>query len=251
VLGSRINQEKLTSKGSGYVGSHAPDFMKANDGWFRGLRLDSARNGSLSTATGTTPARATSKHPQDRTNGRIYKISYGGPKAGPGRPRQAQQRRARPYQLHANEWFSAPLAAHPQERGPDPAVHAALLAIIRDNPDVTRKLRALWALHVTRGLNGTLAQEFLKSSEPYVRGWTIQLMSEDRNPSPAVRTAFAELAKSDPLARRPPLSRLRGAPDTRRGHAGRSSRRCCSTAKTPAITTCRYSTGTRPSRCAA
>src|SRR5204863_5234248 len=46
--------------------------------------------------------------------------------------------------------------------------------------------------------NGTIAQELLKSSEAYVRAWTVQLMSEDKNPSPALRTTFAQLAKSDP-----------------------------------------------------
>jgi putative heme-binding domain-containing protein len=102
------------------------------------------------------------------------------------------------HQLHANEWFVRRSRLLLQERGPDPTVHAALLKIVRENPDVTRKLRALWALHVTRGLNGTLALELLKSSEAYVRGWTIQLLSEDKNPSPALVTAFAALAKTDP-----------------------------------------------------
>ena len=40
-----------------------------------------------------------------------------------------------------------------QERGPDPKVHEALRRILKDNPDVTRKLRAMWALHVTDGFS--------------------------------------------------------------------------------------------------
>jgi putative membrane-bound dehydrogenase-like protein len=204
VLGSRINREILTPKGSGYIGSHAPDFMKANDKWFRGLRLELGPDGSLFNSDWYDARACHQQHPQDRTNGRIYKISYGEPKRVTVDLAKLSNAELVQNQLHANEWFVRRSRLILQERGPDPAVHAALLAIIRDHPDVTRKLRGLWALHATRGLNGAVAQEFLKSSEAYVRGWTIQLMSEDRNPSPALQKIFAELAKSDssPIVRR-------------------------------------------------
>ncbi len=198
VLGSRINQEKLTPKGSGYVGSHAPDFMKANDGWFRGLRLELGPDGSLFNSDWYDARACHQQHPQDRTNGRIYKISYGEPKHVQVDLAKLTSAELVQHQLHANEWFVRRSRLVLQERGPDPAVHAALLAIVRDHPDVSRKLRALWTLHVTRGLNGTLALELLKSPEAYVRGWTIQLMTEDKNPSPALQSAYAQLAKSDP-----------------------------------------------------
>lgn len=198
VLGSRINRETLAPKGSGYVGSHAPDFMKANDGWFRGLRLELGPDGSLFNSDWYDARACHQQHPQDRTNGRIYKISYGEPKRVQVDLAKLSSAELVQHQLHANEWFVRRSRLLLQERGPDPAVHAALAKIIRENPDVTRQLRALWTLHVTRGLNGTLALEFLKSAEPYVRGWTVQLMTEDKNPSPALRTAYAELAKSDP-----------------------------------------------------
>ena len=198
VLGSRINRETLTPKGSGYIGSHAPDFMKANDNWFRGLRLEIGPDGSLFNSDWYDARACHQQHPQDRTNGRIYKISYGEPKRVNVDLAKLSSAELVQHQLHANEWFVRRSRLILQERGPNPEVHAALLKIIRENADVTRKLRALWALHVTRGLNGTVAQELLKSSEAYVRAWTVQLMSEDKNPSPALRTTFAQLAKSDP-----------------------------------------------------
>jgi putative heme-binding domain-containing protein len=198
ILGNRINQDKLIPSGSGYIGSHSPDFMKANDGWFRGLRLEMGPDGSLFDSDWYDARACHQQHPQDRTNGRIYKISYGEPKRVNVDLAKQTSAELVQNQLHANEWFVRRSRLLLAERGPDPAVHAALLKIVRDNPDVTRKLRALWALHVTRGLNGTLALELLKSSEAYVRAWTIQLMSEDKNPSPALVTAFAALAKDDP-----------------------------------------------------
>ncbi len=62
-----------------------------------------------------------------------------------------------------------------QERGPDPAVHAALKRILRENPDVTRKLRALWALHVTDGLTEPELLDLLKNDSEYVRSWAVYL----------------------------------------------------------------------------
>jgi putative membrane-bound dehydrogenase-like protein len=198
VLGSRINQEKLVPQGSGYIGSHAPDFMKANDPWFRGLRLEIGPDGSVFNSDWYDARACHQQHPQDRTNGRIYKISYGEPKRVNVDLAKLTSAELVQNQLHANEWFVRRSRLILQERGPDPAVQAALLKIIRENPDVTRQLRALWTLHATRGLNGALALELLKAKEAYVRGWTIQLMCEYKNPSPALVAAFANLAKIDP-----------------------------------------------------
>lgn len=198
VLGSRINREKLTPAGSGYIGSHQPDFMRANDSWFRGLRLEIGPDGSLFNSDWYDARACHQQHPQDRSNGRIYKISYGTPQPVKVDLSTLSSTELVQHQLHKNEWFVRRSRLLLQERGSDPAVHQALLAIIRDHPDVTRKLRALWTLHVTRGLTGTLAQEFLKSPEAYVRGWTVQLMCEDKAPSPTLVAAFAELAQSDP-----------------------------------------------------
>jgi hypothetical protein len=77
-------------------------------------------------------------------------------------------------------------------------VHAELEKILTGNPDETRKLRALWALHATKGLGEALALAQLKSPAEYVRAWTIQLMCEDGKPSAAALAEFARLAKDDP-----------------------------------------------------
>ena len=74
----------------------------------------------------------------------------------------------------------------------------ALEKILSDNPDETRQLRALWTLHVTKGLTEPLALSLLKSPGEYVRAWTIQLLCEDGKPSSAALAQFAEMAKADP-----------------------------------------------------
>ena len=107
-------------------------------------------------------------------------------------------------QLQRNDWYVRHARRILQERGPDPAVHAALKRILRDNPDVTRKLRALWALHVTDGLNEEDLLELLGHENEYVRSWAVYLTVAFKNaPTPALRR-FARMANEDPS----PLVRL-------------------------------------------
>src|SRR5439155_301269 len=39
IHGNRVNHDALKPRGSGYVGTHEPDFLFANDPWFRGIAL--------------------------------------------------------------------------------------------------------------------------------------------------------------------------------------------------------------------
>src|SRR5262249_26098527 len=45
--GSRVNMDVLGRCGSGYVGKHGPDFLLANDPWFRGLELRCGPDGGV------------------------------------------------------------------------------------------------------------------------------------------------------------------------------------------------------------
>jgi putative membrane-bound dehydrogenase-like protein len=198
ILGNRINRDLLEPIGSGYVGHHGPDFMLANDGWFRGLRLELGPDGSVFNSDWYDARACHQQQPHDRTNGRIYKLSYGETKPVLVNLAKLSSAELVQLQLHANEWFVRRSRLILQERGPDPAVHAALLKLIHEQKDVTRQLRALWALHATNGLTDKIALELLQSPEPRVRGWTIQLKCEDKAPSAALLEAFAKLAQSDP-----------------------------------------------------
>ena len=69
--------------------------------------------------------------------------------------------------------------------------------MLHENHDVTRKLRALWALHVTKGLNESELAGLLDHESEYIRSWAIQLLTEDSNPSDSALMKFAVMAKSD------------------------------------------------------
>jgi hypothetical protein len=69
--------------------------------------------------------------------------------------------------------------------------------MLADQPQAPRKLRALWALHVTGGLDEKTLVSLLGSPEDVVRGWAVRLLVEDRHASDAVASRLAELGRVD------------------------------------------------------
>ena len=74
----------------------------------------------------------------------------------------------------------------------------ALLGIFDEREDVTRKLRAMWALHITGGMPAAQLTAALDDADEYIRSWAIQLPCEDQDPPPTALQRFAQLAVSDP-----------------------------------------------------
>src|SRR4029077_9818976 len=79
-----------------------------------------------------------------------------------------------------------------------PETNAQLLRILDTHPEVTRKLRTLWALHGTGGLSENKRLELLGHSEEILRGWAIQLGLENRHPSAPFLEKLAQMAAQDP-----------------------------------------------------
>ncbi|MEQ9582935.1 MAG: hypothetical protein RIM68_12375, partial [Arenibacter sp.] len=136
----------------------------------------------------------------DKTLGRIFKISHKNDQWVRVDLNQASDLELVNYQLHPNEFFVRQSRTILQERGGSTEVHAALKDILANNPDVTRKLRALWTLHVTNGLNDKELNELLGNSNEYLRSWAIQLLTEDKKISPTTFEQFVDLAKHDASA---------------------------------------------------
>ncbi|MFO1482111.1 MAG: PVC-type heme-binding CxxCH protein [Verrucomicrobiaceae bacterium] len=78
--GNRINMDTLHREGCGYVGKHAPDFMKAKDKWFRGIDLLTGPDGNVFVADWSDSGECHDNDGVHRSSGRIYKIVYSGPK---------------------------------------------------------------------------------------------------------------------------------------------------------------------------
>jgi hypothetical protein len=195
---NKLRNEKFVRNGSGTKSEKNGDFMASKDPWFRGLSPQYGPDGSVFVSDwyDRVPCHQQMNY-TDRTNGRIYKISHGSAKPVNVDMQKASDEELVNYQLHTNDWYVRTARRILAERGPKPEVHMALAKILANNPDETRKLRALWALHVTGGLTEEIAAKSMESPMEYLRAWTIQLINEDGEPTDAQLKKMAELATND------------------------------------------------------
>ncbi|HRX82318.1 MAG TPA: dehydrogenase, partial [Pirellulaceae bacterium] len=201
IHGNRINNDLLEREGSGYVGHHGPDLLFANDHWFRGINLKYGPDGSVYLIDWYDPNACHRTNPEiwDRTNGRIYKVSYGKTTAPKVDLSKLSDSELVKLQLHKNDWYVRTSRRIMQERGISPTAREGLAEILA-NGDPSRKLRALWALHVTGGIPASMGMTLLNSDDEYLRSWAIQLQLEDGIPSPELVERLSQLACSDDSA---------------------------------------------------
>ena len=226
VHGNRINVCKFDPKGSGFVGRRAPDFLIANDHWFRGINLKYSHDGSVFLIDWYDKNACHRTNPEiwDRTNGRIYNVRHADAKprtapAGTGsRLFISDTLKSQDMalvsdgalikeHLNANDWYVRTARRLLQERKASGKLAAAtpaeLWKLYATTGDVPRKLRVLWTLHAIGALSEKPLLEIAsdtnaKTSHPYLRAWAIQLELEDRDAGPEVVKALQELATKEP-----------------------------------------------------
>ena len=208
--GNRVNNDALRREGSGYVATHSPDFLKANDSWFRGLELKYGPDGGvyLTDWSDTAECHDTDADGPHRENGRIYKVTYGTPRVEPVDLAGLDSPSLARLQSRKNDWFvrTARLilqdrAASGAEMGPTREV---LRRMFEAEPGVPTKLRAFWALYATGGLDEPALVALLGHDEEWVRAWSVRLLVDARRPSAPALARLESMAKSDPS----PLVRL-------------------------------------------
>ncbi len=199
--GNRINQDILERHGSGYVAKHGLDFLFAHDPWFRPLSLLYGPDGGVFLSDWHDTGEC---HNNDKTHpsGRIYKVTFGQPKAVQVDLASKSDAELVQLQLHRNEWYVRRARWLLQERAAsgklDAAVAPALRKMLEEQPATSRKLRALWALHSIAALPEPDLLKLLGHADETLRGWAIRLLLEDRKASDKVTVRLAELARTDP-----------------------------------------------------
>jgi putative membrane-bound dehydrogenase-like protein len=199
IHGERINMDIPVRQGSGFVGKHGPDLINFNDRWSQILNLLMDQNGSVYMIDwyDQNQCHHANYEGHDRSNGRIFKIIYNHQPWTPVDLRSKSDDELVQMQLTGNEWYVRHARRLLQERGGNDAVRAALWKIVTGPAQPERRLRALWALHVTGGIEESQGLTLLKDSNEYIRAWTIQLLAEDRSVSQPLRSEWARLAKED------------------------------------------------------
>ncbi|HMB61780.1 MAG TPA: PVC-type heme-binding CxxCH protein [Eudoraea sp.] len=202
INGARLNNDQLTRLGSGYIATHNNDFLVMNDSWSQWLNFKYDPAGSVFAIDWYDQNQCHSPNPEvhDKTLGRIFKITHKDDRWVQVDLYGASDEELVNFQLHSNEWYVRQARTILQERRPDGKVHRALKDILHNHPDVTRKLRALWTLHVTDGLTEEDLSGLLDHPDEYIRSWAIQLLAENKKVSEAVLDQFINMAKKDPSA---------------------------------------------------
>ena len=191
--------------------------MLANSDWFRGVELKYGPDGGVYVTDWTDLGECHDRDGIHRRSGRIYKVRYG----DAGAPRalnlqtQTNQQLVQ-LQLHRNDWFVRHARRILQERAARgdsmQRTHYQLSVMMGENKDVTRQLRALWALHVTGGLDEISLVLMLGHEREEIRKWLVRLMVSSQycnDKTAAVLAAHAgEPARRLPLQHVPPRRQL-------------------------------------------
>lgn len=200
--GNRVNNDTLEHAGSGYVARHRPDFLFAHDSWFRGLELQYGPDGGVYMTDWSDTDECHDYEDIHRENGRIFKITYGDVKKQDVNVTKLPDAELVKLLSHKNEWFARKAQRVLHERAASGKLGrdtlASLGARLARERDIPRKLRALWALYITGGVDELLLAALLSDHQEYVRAWAIRLEVEDKAASAAMLKRFAELAASDP-----------------------------------------------------
>lgn len=187
IHGNRVNMDVLEKNkdASGYVGRHGDDFLFANDHFYRGINLRYGPDGSVYLIDWYDKNACHRTNPEvwDRSNGRIYRISYGNCKPRSVDLEQKSSQELVPLLFHQNNWYATMARRILQHRGGTPAIwsaiHEKLLTISLTGRSLEADgeiLNALWALHVTSGLSKTKVKSIDRS---VIDGWMVQLELED------------------------------------------------------------------------
>ena len=183
--GNRINRDILERKGSGYVAHHGKDFLFANDPWFRGIALKYGPDGGVYIADWTDTGECHNYKEVDRTNGRIFKVTYGTPKQWKGDLAKLNNTELAKLQTHKNEWFVRHARRLLQERSAarrlSDVTVKQLGELLVESKEESHQLRALWTLYATESLTSKRLGELMNVAkrEVAVTVWGFRLDGED------------------------------------------------------------------------
>ena len=199
----------MEPNGSTYIGRHGSDFMPTNDLAWVGFSMEIGPDGGIYVLDwhDTDICGNAINFPR---SGRIYRIMPKDAKriARPNIPSLTDLELCQ-LQKHPNDWFVRQARTELHHRTISgkldrKAVHKALDEFFVSSNTSPKRLRALWAQHVTKrfskGAKGDVKKliQLLAHSDEHVRAWAIQLLSEDKTPPTSIKPILEKLAQSDP-----------------------------------------------------
>ncbi len=183
IHGNRLNSDKLEHDKSGYKSLRAPDFLFANDSWFRGLCVKTGPDGGLYASDWCDTGECHNYDKADTTNGRIYRVIYGKQKTWKGDLAKLKSEELFKLLEHPNDWFrrharrilteriwkgdKVEFPKEVSEKGP---------TSIKDEK---LALQYLWLCAATGNIEKIKLGLSQAHDSPYVRGWVIRAILDN------------------------------------------------------------------------
>lgn len=235
IHGNRINIDQLIPEGSGYAGDRYPDFLLTGDKWSQMIYMTYGPDGQMYVIDWYDQNQCHRREDQvhDRSNGRIFRVSYGGAKpVKVDLQAETDEELVRLAMESENEWFIRHARRILQERRALGQIDQERAKELMNKSDGFGKnlelnmaiLRLLWLQHVLLGPD--VIQDEIKTMDfqdvfevsAETRSWFIRCFTESKglipenyerriqlakeDPSPVVRLAIASALQSMPLERR-------------------------------------------------
>jgi putative membrane-bound dehydrogenase-like protein len=189
IHGSRLNNDGLERTKSGMKGVRRPDFLFANDPWFRGICVKQGPEGALYVSDWSDTGECHNYDVADTSNGRIYRVAYGTPKKFEGDVAKMTDRGLFASGASPNEWIVRQTRRAIYERVADgkydlssaiPTVQTELEGQFdpKHKLDSFEALRLMWGRHAI-GASWKEYLPYLTLNDESVRSWAIRLSVDD------------------------------------------------------------------------
>ena len=213
IHGNRLNNDGLERTKTGMKGVRRPDFLFANDPWFRGICVKTGPDGGLYVSDWCDTGECHNYDVADTTNGRIYRVIHGDRKGWTGDLLKLPDAELVKLQLSPNEWMVRTARRILQERAAagtlDKATPDDLRGLLQVGPDAAKVLRVLWALTAVGPVPKDVHVSALRAPVEAVRKWAILLAADALAAHPktipdltriALQAEFNHIAGSEPSA---------------------------------------------------
>lgn len=184
--GRRLNREKLSREGSGYVASHEPDQFLASDEWFRGLEISQGPDGALYALDWSDTGECHDSTGVHRTSGRIYRFSYGTPDKPDFSDLEAliaqdfdfkkpSHEALRRLVTHPNVWYFRQARRIISQAQPSWGIMGLITRLQDDVHPTEHRLRAFWLSRQLLPVNPLFQ---LDDPDEHVRVWAIRFLTD-------------------------------------------------------------------------
>jgi len=195
--------DNLEPNGSGFKGTHGGDFMVAHDKHFLGFNMDTGPEGGI-WVIDWNDADICGRTVHQKDTGRIYRITHKNCKTVKGlNLLKLSDSELVALLKHENDWYVDQARRILQEKAAEQpkegqaTVESLRKGFLNDKEKVIHRLRAMLALHASRGLEEEIQIKLMQDKDETIRGWAIQCSLEDKNPSKPIIDQLVKMAKSE------------------------------------------------------